>query len=213
MNPKQQAFLKLYLGRDASYHGNATRSYVKAYGCTNERVAQTSGSRLLTKPEIAHAVAGYRKKAGDQIEVDAAFVLQQSVRIYDRAMGDEGVDVDHIDKHGELVTCSVREHMPAIAVKALELIGKHTTVQAFQENVEHTHTHRLEQALQARQKAVERKALSSPAIEEHTTVINNKAQAPEIDAPQKTMPSDGGQSNPPGQTRKTSHASAGAAGE
>lgn len=175
MNVKQQAFLKLYLGRAAHYHGNATKCYVKTYDCTNERVAQTSGSRLLKQPDIAGAVKRYREKAADDLGIDARFVLEQSVRVYDRAMGDEPIEVDHINSKGAVITSEVREHHPAIAVKALELIGKHTSIQAFQDNVEVTHTHRLELALAKKQKQVEDKASANTIIEGECVEIRNES--------------------------------------
>ena len=162
---KQQAFVRAYLSRDSRYHGNATASYKKAYGDSgNERVAQASGSRLLRLPAIKRKIDTYLAKAAQANQVDANFVLEQSIRIYDRAMGDEAVEIDVIAKDGTVRAVEERSHNPAIAVKALELIGKHTSIQAFQDNVEHTHTHRLEQALAARQKQVESKAAAQPDV-------------------------------------------------
>ena len=179
LTTKQQAFVRYYLGRDMVYHGNATKSYKRAYGdCSDERVAQSSGSRLTKLPPIAALIAKYRDKAAKATQVDANFVLAQSVRVYDRAMGDEAIEVDHIDASGATVTSEIREHMPAIAVKALELIGKHTAVQAFQDNVEHTHVHRLEQALAARQRAVESKAAALPTIDGQSFEVLNDAPDP-----------------------------------
>lgn len=182
MNAKQRDFLKLYVGRNSRYHGNATRCYMKAYDCDNERVAQTSGSRLTKLPEIAAAIETARQKALDNLGADAAFVLEQSIRLYDRAMGDMTVEVDVIDKvkrpvhdeDGEVVdheivhvprAIEVRRYDPAIAHKTIELIGRHTTIQAFQDNVEHTHTHRLERALAARHQKLEAQAGQRDPIE------------------------------------------------
>lgn len=176
---KQQAFVRYYLGRDMTLHGNATQSYNKAYGFTDERVAQTSGSRLTKHPEIAAKIKAYSDKAAQATQVDANFVLEQSVRLYDRAMGDATVDVDHIDKDGNVITRQLRGYDPKTAKGALDLIGKHTAVQAFTENVEHTHVHRLETALAARQRAVEAKAAQRDDIEGQCIEIVNRA--PEID--------------------------------
>jgi hypothetical protein len=50
-----------------------------------------------------------------------------------------------------------------LAIRALELIGKNTSVQAFSKKVEINHTHYLEQKLNERSKAVEKAAISRKA--------------------------------------------------
>jgi len=175
LTPKQEAFVRLYIGRNSKYFGNATKCYKRAYGdCSNERVAQTSGSRLTRLPEIAALISRYRERAAQATQVDATFVLEQSVHLYDVAMGNTAIEIDAPGAGGEHLVVERRDINLTVASKALELIGKHTSVQAFQDNVEHTHTHRLEKALQARQKQVERKALNrAPAIEAQYTEISN----------------------------------------
>ena len=59
-----------------------------------------------------------------------------------------------------LETGPVPENFNHAGVKAaLELIGRHTRVQAFKDTIEHSHTHRLEKALARRGKEVEQAAL------------------------------------------------------
>lgn len=116
---------------------------------------------MLKNPLIAAELQAFHEHQRDSTLADADFVLEQSVRLYDRAMGDAPVEVDVIEvKDGvsTLKTLEKRDYNPGIARQALELIGRHTSVQAFQDNVEHTHTHRLEQALARRGKQVEARA-------------------------------------------------------
>ena len=58
----------------------------------------------------------------------------------------------------------LRQFNPQALGKALELIGRHTQVQAFNVKVEHSHTHRLEQALARKSKEVEKAALERTLV-------------------------------------------------
>ncbi len=97
LNNKQRRFLRLYLGRDDQYHGNGTQCYKVVYECDNDRVSQTSGSRLINHPIIAKEIAAWKNAQSKLTIADAGFVLEQSVRLYDRAMGDAAIEVDVID--------------------------------------------------------------------------------------------------------------------
>ena len=214
LTPKQEAFVRLYIGRNSKYFGNATASYKRSYGdCGSDRVAQTSGSRLTRQPEIAALISRYRERAAQAAQVDANFVLEQSVHLYDVAMGNTAVEVDGIGPSGAVIPLEKRDINLAVASKALELIGKHTSVQAFQDNVEHTHTHRLEKALQAKAKQVERKAIDRPAIEGEYTEVSNEAPAPATaEEEKKRVHPAGGHRGGPIQPEKTSAERAGATG-
>jgi len=214
LTPKQEAFVRLYIGRNSKYFGNATASYKRSYGdCGSDRVAQTSGSRLTRVPEIAALITRYRERAAQAAQVDANFVLEQSVHLYDVAMGNTAVEIDQIGKAGATETVERRDINLAVASKALELIGKHTQVQAFQDNVEHTHTHRLELALQAKQRQVERKAMARPAIEgEYTEVSNDPPASGPAEEEKKRVHAAGGHRGGRVQTGKTTPERAGATG-
>jgi hypothetical protein len=140
----------------------------------------------MTKhPVIARELAAYHNAQINNTIADANFVLEQSVRLYDRAMGDATVEVDVIEtvRNDDGTTCKRartierRDYNPAIARQALELIGRHTSIQAFQDNVEHTHTHRLEQALARRSKLVEA-AADARIIEGTSEVIIENTTRP-----------------------------------
>ena len=185
MNAKQRRFFALYFGKDDRLAGNATRCYKAAYGLMDDRSAQVSGSRLLKRPEFAEWLAALEAEAMQELEVNAAFVKSQSVRMLQRAMGDEPTittTIETQDDGSEIVRTSERyEYDPTAAHKALQLIGQHKDVQAFTVTVEHTHTHQLEQRLAARSKVIEGQAAqviapepaTSPALPHSQPVIND----------------------------------------
>ena len=192
LNPRQRRFLRLYLGRDDRYNGNASKCYKVVYDPDEERsakVGHSMASKLLKHPIIKEEIERWHDVQRKQTMADATFVLEQSVRLYDRAMGDAPIEVDVIEEDKEtgkqrVVTLEKREYQPAIARQALELIGRHTSVQAFQDNVEHTHTHKLEQALARRSKLVEARATNAIPVDRalpDPDVIEGKAHVVEED--------------------------------
>jgi len=164
LNGKQEAFVKLYLGKDKNLRGYPVRCYKAAYGQTNDRCAQVSASRLLQNPLIKDLVSKAQARANQKIILDASFVLTESKRLYDRAMGDEPIPgkttiTKDPETGQERVTSTERhEYDPATARQALQMIGQHKSVQAFSVQVEHSHTHILEQRLAARSKVIEASA-------------------------------------------------------
>ncbi len=166
LNPKQRMFLRLYLGRDQKYQFNATACHKRVYG-SGDRVAQSSGSRLLQHPTIKAEIERYHQKVEEETLIDAQWVREQSVRLYDRAMGDELVEVDlvELDDDGQerITTVKRREVNLPVAKGALELIGKHTAVGAFEEKHKHEHVHRLERKLNDAQREHEQKVLAAQA--------------------------------------------------
>lgn len=84
---------------------------------------------LVTKPHIKHALekgtARIAEKATAMAGVDAAWVLQQAVKVHERCMQ----EVPVLDKEGEPTGEYRFEH--AGANKALEIAGKHKDVNAF----------------------------------------------------------------------------------
>ena len=163
MKFRHRQFLKLYLGQ-TPIAGNATQCYKAVYGDhVTERSAQVSGARLLQLPHVRDAIEKANAKAIEELAVDAGFVLKESLRLYQRAMGDDSYDHVKVDTDpdtgAERVSVrSERSYDPATAHKALQAIGQHRDVQAFTQTVEHTHTHVLEQRLAARSKMIEGRA-------------------------------------------------------
>ena len=162
LNQRQRRFLKLYLG-DSEIAGNGTRCYMAAYSQENIQCAQRSASKLLKNPHVRALIDKVESAAFEELQIDAKYVLGQSIRLLDRAMGDDSFDVVEVetdpDTGSERVSVtSQRSYDPATAHKALQLIGQHKDVQAFQVTVEHNHTHHLEQRLAARSKLIEGRA-------------------------------------------------------
>ncbi len=164
LNQKQQTFLKLYLGDDPTTGGNATQSYKAAYGSTcSERSIQSMGSKMLNHPLVKDRIARAEVKAAKEIDWGVKRVLQESVRLYDRCMGDDTFPVEYTatNKDTGIVTAETRQGTsfnPAGARAALELIGRNVGIQAFTETVEVNHTHYLEQQLSKRAKVIEGRA-------------------------------------------------------
>jgi murein L,D-transpeptidase YcbB/YkuD len=168
LNPNQAKFLSLYLGRDEQFFGNATKCYARVYKAS-ERQAQVGGSRLLKHELIAQAIDESLAQAAEQSNVDTEFIMRQSIRLYDICMGDLSVPVEYHVKNkdtGELEprTKFVRHFKPSIARQTLEMLGRLRSVNAFNETIEHTHTHYLEQRLAQRSKLIEAQAV--PILEE-----------------------------------------------
>lgn len=162
LNPRQHHWLRLYLGRDPELRGNATRCYAKAYGVENEGVAQSGGTRLRRHPILSKLIEKAERDAIATAGIDAQFVLDQSLRLYDIATGDlptdhEIVDVDEGGRERRTLR-QVRQFDPKSAHQALRMIGDNKHVQAFQQNVEVSHTHYLEERLAAKSKVIEGRA-------------------------------------------------------
>ena len=165
LNLKQLKFVKLYIGGDATLMGNATACYREAYRPNSSlRVLQAMASKLLRQPKVQAMIARATVRAVEAVDWSAQTVLEQSIRLYDRCMGDIDypVTLQYLDKEtGEPKTSTIRrsDYNPSGARGALELIGRNTGIQAFQENIEVSHTHYLEQALARRAKVIEGRAV------------------------------------------------------
>lgn len=162
LNFKQLAFVRHYTGSDPITGGNATKSYQAAYGSTcRQRSIQAMGSKMLHHPLVAAKLAQAESKAVREIDWNARRVLEESIRLYDRCMGD--------DDHAFNATA---------ARAALELIGRNTGIGAFTEVIEVSHTHYLEQTLAKRSKLIEGRAQvasGQPALAAPPVQVNASA--------------------------------------
>ncbi len=176
---KQQRFLEFYLGVEPELAGNATKSYMTAYGCS-EKCAGASGPRLLENVRIKEAIAKHQERVQEKIDVTAETVLRDAIRFRDIAFGDEPGIYEKMVKDSETgehkrITDQLCQFNPQALGKALELIGRNRLVQVFRENIEHTHTHHLEQRLAKRAKEVE------DAAARRNTTIEGKAEVIEAE--------------------------------
>jgi len=141
---KQQRFLEFYLGADLRLHGNATQCYLKVYEC-NLKAAESGGARLLQNVKVKAEIAIHQEKIAEKIDVTAETVLRDAIRFRDIAFGDLPGIYEHMVKDSETgehkrITDQLCQFNPQALGKALELIGRNRVVQAFKENIEHTHT-------------------------------------------------------------------------
>ena len=108
LTPKQQAFVNEYL-KDRNGKQAAIRA---GY---SPKTANEQASRLLTNVNVADAVKSKSKKIADKAEITAEWVLKELKKQYQSAS-------DSDEKQ--------------YALKALELMGKHTGVGAFKDKLE-----------------------------------------------------------------------------
>ena len=108
LNAKQKVFCEEYL-----VDLNATQAAVRAG--YSVKTAKEMGHENLTKPHIAEYVAELKAKRSKETKIDAAYVLEMSNELLKRCMVEgEGFNATGVGK-------------------ALDLIGKHIDVQAFNE--------------------------------------------------------------------------------
>jgi len=110
---------------------------------SNAHTTHTKASKFHALAEVQARIgelkAHVRKVAEEEFKIDAAWVLKSAKRIFDRCMQDEPV----YDRSGERVFVETPEGEAAAAYtfehaganKALDTIGKHIDVQAFNENL------------------------------------------------------------------------------
>ena len=124
LTDKQRRFVSEYL-----IDLNATQAAIRAG--YSKKTAYSVGHENLSKPEIAAAIAKAQTKVMAKAEIDAEWVLRNAVAMHDHCIAEpvfkDGAPL--LDKDGKPV---VRYNV-AGAARALDLIGKHVGVQAFQE--------------------------------------------------------------------------------
>ncbi len=126
LTPKQQRFVEEYL-----IDLNATQAAIRAGYSRN--CAGQIGEENLKKPQIAAAVAEAKRKRSVATMIDAEWVLRQAVELHQRCMQEirpvrnpkTGKQV-YDDEGNALFTFNA-----AAANRALELVGKHVSVAAF----------------------------------------------------------------------------------
>lgn len=160
--PKMTAALLYY-----SKHRNKTAAYRHAYSCENMKPSSVwrNAVALFDKPLMAAAVSSMRAKAMVETGINAAWVLERAARlanfnivkfictdeegtaVYDFSMATDDdwyciseYTVDCISKgigadRYEVERVKIKTESK---IRALELVGKHTDVQAFKDTVEHT---------------------------------------------------------------------------
>ena len=118
LTDKQQRFCEEYL-----IELNATQAAIRAgYSPTS---AGTISNENMRKHAILERIAELKAERSKKLAIDAAWVLEQAVKVHTRCMQEEAVK----DADGSTTGEYRFEHSGAN--KALEIIGKHVDVQAF----------------------------------------------------------------------------------
>lgn len=128
---KQELFCQEYI-----IDFNATQAYKKAgYSARSDKVAGVEAHKLLKNPKIQQKINELKAVREDNLSINAEWVLKEAIEIYKIAKGEK----PHITtrfKNGvsekvELHKTNLRE-----ACKALEIIGKHTSIKAFEKEID-----------------------------------------------------------------------------
>lgn len=133
LTPKQQRFVDEYL-----IDLNATQAAIRAGYAPGS--ASVTGSQLLANPKIATEVAEAKKVRSERTEITADWVLQQAVEVYRRVVQEVRPALDRAghqlhDEGG----APLYKFDASAALRALELVGRHVEVGAFEERVTVTH--------------------------------------------------------------------------
>ena len=158
LTAKQQRFVEEYL-----IDLNATKAAIRAG--YSEKTAHSIGAENLIKPEIQKAISDAQAKREERTQIDSDYVLKRLVEI------DQMDVLDIMDDDGNVKPLRDwpkiwRQYISNIEtismddgegwlkkikwpdkIKNLELLGKHVTVGAFRESVEHKHSGNVDLSL------------------------------------------------------------------
>lgn len=147
LTDKQEAFCQEYV-----VDMNATQAAIRAG--YKENTARSMACKMLTKVNIQERIAELKQERCQRTKIDADWVLMAAKKIYDRCMQEEpildreGKPVVVTDGNGELV--AAYKFDSSGANKALDTIGKHVDVQAFNDKVTSEVTHKVDKSLAER---------------------------------------------------------------
>ena len=129
--PQQQAFVREYV-KDF----NGTQAAIRA-GYSKKSAGNTANG-LLKKPHVQKALSLVIASRNERTEIDAAYVLRQAVKLHERCMQEikpklvwdreEKAWIHDTDDEGN----ALYVFNATGAAKALELVGKHVDVKAFE---------------------------------------------------------------------------------
>lgn len=130
LTAKQELFVQEYL-----VDLNATQAAIRVG--YSPKTAYSQASRMLRNVKVSEAVAEANKKRLDETKIDAAYVLRQAVKVHERCLQEEPVMIREGDKW---VESGEYKFDSAGANKALDMVGKHVSVLAFNNSVNMKHT-------------------------------------------------------------------------
>jgi phage terminase small subunit len=133
LTPKQQRFVVEYL-----VDLNATQAAIRAG--YSAKTANRIASENLSKPDIQNAISKGIKERAKEVQIDAHWVLKKAVEAHQMAIGEKPVYVVVREATGDGMTVTTSQLMHktdlAAANKALELIGKHVGIMAFEKDTQ-----------------------------------------------------------------------------
>lgn len=154
LTDKQEMFCREYL-----IDLNATQAAIRAG--YSEKTANRTGSENLSKPDISQRIIELKSSRNERVEVNADYVLRRLVEIdemdvIDILKDDGGLKMVHEWPKVWRTTLSGLDILTTVTnfdettmenilkkikwpdkVKNLELLGKHISVNAFKENIDH----------------------------------------------------------------------------
>lgn len=143
----------------AGGYENGAKAYLDACKKLNRNPSKnpaTSASEILNYPNVIEFIDSVKQVAAKSVNIDAQWVLTQAVKVHERCMqsapvldrGGNQVFIDDPSGSGEVVPAYTFEYSGAN--KALEIIGKHIDVQAFNEKSSSEVTHKVSKTLAER---------------------------------------------------------------
>lgn len=120
LSGKQEMFCREYL-----VDLNATQAAIRAG--YSEKTARQMACKMLTKAYIAEHIAKLNKERIKRVQVDADWVLTASKQLYDKCMEAEPLT----DQDGNEI--GFAKFNPSGAAKAIELVGRHVSIKAFED--------------------------------------------------------------------------------
>ena len=94
ISAKDQHFADIYIGGSNQVRGSAKACYKHLHPRCKDSTAATEGPALLRKPQVRAYLEQQGKKLAERAEINAAWVLEQSIRLYNMCMGDEPYPVE-----------------------------------------------------------------------------------------------------------------------
>jgi phage terminase small subunit len=128
---KQELFCKEYI-----IDFNATQAYIRAgYKTKNTNTAKAQASKLLTNHNIQEKINELKQIREEKLEVNAEWVLKEAIEIYKIAKGELPHTMSY-KKNGVSTKVDIHKTNLREACKALEIIGKHTSIKAFEKDID-----------------------------------------------------------------------------
>ncbi len=160
LTARQERFVDEYL-----VDLNATRAAIRAG--YSARTAHSCGPRLLANAGVATAISAAKQARAEATQIDSAWVLRQAVALHQRCV-QEIKPALHPKTRCQLKDEDGRPLFTfnaAVAARALELVGKHTAVAAFEDRIHHDLDDGVVEILQAARRRAGRPTIDAEFAE------------------------------------------------